>query len=131
MLEAVPPDCREAALEDLGLQGGGAVGAQLVERAALVRVDLVHEHERLGLAHRGVHLAQAVAREEVALREEECDASRAGDVVLELRDVPEVVDVAEDADARQQREELLLDQRAAVLPRQPDVREERMELAGA
>ena len=102
-----------------------AVGTQLCDRrAATRRVALVHEDQRLAVLHGGGELLAAVAREEVAARQEDQHRLRRLDVSRQVADLLEVVDVEEDADAGQQQLQLPLDDGHLVLPRRPDVREE-------
>ena len=97
VLDPMPHHHRPAGVKDGGLQLLGALGSQLGERAsALVRVCLVDEHERLAHLQRGVDLAQAVRRAQVAPRQEAEHDLRATNARLQLSDVLEVVDIEKD-----------------------------------
>ena len=75
----------------------------------------------------GARLAQAVARVEVALGEEDEDERRLVHVTLEVANLLEVVHVEKDAHARQQPLQRALHHGHLVLATRPNVREEEME----
>mmetsp|Transcript_47145 Transcript_47145/g.153004 ORF Transcript_47145/g.153004 Transcript_47145/m.153004 type:complete len:340 (+) Transcript_47145:395-1414(+) len=91
------PDCvRPVPLKDDPLEGLGAIFAQLLHRpAALCRVRLLHEDDRLLHSERRANLPEAVLGAEVALREEEEDHRRVSDVLLERPDVLKIIYVEE------------------------------------
>mmetsp|Transcript_26576 Transcript_26576/g.77294 ORF Transcript_26576/g.77294 Transcript_26576/m.77294 type:complete len:300 (-) Transcript_26576:1152-2051(-) len=125
LVDAVPRRLRPPTVKDLRLEDLRALCSQLLQRpAALGRVRLLHEDERLALLERRPNLAQAVLRAEVAPRQEEEHDLRAVNVILQRPDVLQIVHIEEDLDAGDQELKLILDDRDGVLAGGPDVREE-------
>eukprot|EP00965_Chrysotila_dentata_P094656 3130360-Pleurochrysis_carterae.AAC.2 len=93
-------------------------------RAALSSVLLVYHDNRLLVKGRGPHLAPAVFGGKVAPREEDEHNSTGLHVLLQERDVFQIVDIKEDAHARQTKLQLPLDDSHLVLSCPPHVAEE-------
>mmetsp|Transcript_43526 Transcript_43526/g.142812 ORF Transcript_43526/g.142812 Transcript_43526/m.142812 type:complete len:399 (+) Transcript_43526:224-1420(+) len=125
LLDSHVDGVRPALFKDVGLQVLGALVAQrLQRRAALCRVRLLDEDDRLALLERRADLAEAVLGAEVATREEEEDDLRVLDVLLQRPNILEIIYVEKDLEARHQKLELALDVSDGVLTGRPDVREE-------
>ena len=112
-------DCRPQRLRTFELQ-------RLQVAPAMLHAPLVHEDQRLLLGERATDLGEARAREEVTSRHEDEHHCRLTHVLLDHRDVVEIVDVEEDPRRRQHQTELPLDDRDLVLPGLPRVRHEQM-----
>mmetsp|Transcript_27170 Transcript_27170/g.91433 ORF Transcript_27170/g.91433 Transcript_27170/m.91433 type:complete len:361 (+) Transcript_27170:286-1368(+) len=96
LIDAIPDRERPVLVKDIGLQVLGALVAQRLQRpAALGRVRLLHEDDRLLHSERRANLPEAVLGAEVALREEEEDHRRVSDVLLERPDVLKIIYVEE------------------------------------